>query len=541
VPASEAPASAPNRPSGWKGVRQGMIRLPTRAVDGEDEPVRDAASSRDRTRTAWLCGGAALLAAGLFWLVRGALVDDAFITLSYARNLAARLHWGLIAAEPANAATSPLNVLLLGGATALLRLGGGLYPVAGLGIVFVGSAVAMAWAWGTVAAALRLPLLAPALGLALVLLNPLVLSSTGLEVLLIPTVLVGMLAAAVRGRPLAFGVLAGLAVLTRLDLVVFVVPLALAAPDVRRRLPVAVAAAATVALPWFAWSWWYFGSAIPDTFAIKTVQRSFGPWTFGNGPLDLFARAPLATAVAFAPAVLGIVALLGWVAAAVLRRQILRPDLLPAVALGAAGIGYYAVYARLGVPPYQWYYVPSIVSLSIALCVLLGAALGGGRVLRGAVALPGVALVACLVAGIVTVDVRGGVPWRMPVFYGNWATPEGYAWIGRQLGRRLAGETVTSPGEIGALAYYCECSIVDAFADRGRAVPLIEQRLEAAGPLVRPLLELNYLRLDRDLQPRPARYNLIWAFGPPTATDQWPTWSPTMGHGHLRLEEQPGG
>ncbi|MDP9362824.1 MAG: hypothetical protein M3Q10_01115, partial [Chloroflexota bacterium] len=358
MPASEAPPDAPNRPVRWTGARQEVTRVPARTVDREHEPARDAASSRDRSRTVLLCGGAALLAAGLFWLVRGALIDDAYITLSYARNLATRLHWGLIATEPANAATSPLNVLLLGGATALLRLGGGIYPVAGLGIVFVGSAVAMAWAWGKVAAALRLPLLAPALGLALVLLNPLVLSSTGLEVLLIPTVLVGMLAAATRGHALAFGVLAGLAVLTRLDLVLFVVPLALAGAGVRRRLPVAVGAAAAVSLPWFAWSWWYFGSAIPDTFAIKTVQRSFGPWTFGNGPLDLYARHPLATAVAFAPAVLGIVALVAWATAAVLRRRIVRPDLLPAVVLGAAGVGYYAVYARLGVPPYQWYYVP---------------------------------------------------------------------------------------------------------------------------------------------------------------------------------------
>ncbi|MDP9369883.1 MAG: hypothetical protein M3Q03_16700, partial [Chloroflexota bacterium] len=97
--------------------------------------------------TAWLCGGAALLAVSLFWLVRGALIDDAHITLSYARNLATDLHWGLIPTEPANSATSPLNVLLLGSATALLRLSGGVHPVWGLGVVCVGSAVALAWGW----------------------------------------------------------------------------------------------------------------------------------------------------------------------------------------------------------------------------------------------------------------------------------------------------------------------------------------------------------------------------------------------------------
>lgn len=47
------------------------------------------------------------------------------------------------------------------------------------------------------AIALRLPPIAPALGLALVPLNPFVLSAVGLELLLIPATLVGLPAAAV--------------------------------------------------------------------------------------------------------------------------------------------------------------------------------------------------------------------------------------------------------------------------------------------------------------------------------------------------------
>ena len=223
--------------------------------------------------TVWLCAGAAALAGAAFWLAHQALIDDAYITLSYARNLATHLHWGLIPTEPANSATSPLNVLLLAAATVLLRLTGAVYPIWGLGLVFVGSTVALAWWWSRVAIALRLSPMVPALGVTLVLLNPFVLSATGLEVLLIPTVLVGMLAAAVRGRPVAFGVLAGLAALTRLGLAVFVIPLALASAGVRRAWPRAGGVAIAVCLPWFAWSWWTFGSAIPDTFAIKTEQR----------------------------------------------------------------------------------------------------------------------------------------------------------------------------------------------------------------------------------------------------------------------------
>ncbi len=520
------------------GLEQEVTTHPSGTIPGADRRMfgSDKEGLTHARTAAWVGGGTALLAVGLFWLVHAALIDDTYITLSYARNLATHLHWGLILTEPANAATSPLNVLLLGGATALLRLTGGVHPIWTLGVVFVGSAVALAWGWSRIGAVLRLPLLVPVLGVTLVLLNPFVLSATGLEVLLISAVLVGMLAAAVAGRPVAFGVLSGLAVLTRLDLVVFVLPLALANSDVRRHWWRSAGTGVALSLPWFAWSWWFLGSAIPDTFAIKTVQRSFGPWTFGNGLELYYERDALATVVTVLPAVLGLVGLIGWVGLRVLRRTTGRTDLVPAVALGAAGAAYFGVYVLLGVPPYQWYYVPSFVALSTSLCVLVGATLHNNQILRRVVALPGLALIACLVLGNVVADVRGGVPWQVPPIFGNWATPADYAWVGRELGQQVGPATVISPGEIGTLAYFCQCSIVDAFADRGRAVPLIEERVAAAGPVMGALLTLNYLRLDRNQQPRPAEYELVWKPGPAWQPGGgWQTWSPATGVGHFQL------
>ncbi len=546
MPARDALTGAPKVMPAVSGVRPEAALSPPTLGESRARAVADEASRSDRLATLALCGGAAVLAAFLFWLVRGALIDDTHITLAYARNLATGLHWGLIPTETANSATSPLNVLLLGGVTALLRLSGGVHPMAGLAVVFVGSAVALAWGWSRIAAALRLPPVVPALGVALVLFHPLVLSSAGLEVVLVPAALVGMLAAAVRGQAIVFGVVAGLAVLTRLDLIIFVVPLALASAEVRRRLPVATVAAAAVALPWFVWSWWYFGTAIPDTFAIKTVQRSFGPWTFVNGPQDLLDRHPLETVVGFAPALIGLAVVAGWAALRLARPAVARPELTPAAALGAAGAAHYLAYAQLGVPPYQWYYVPSLVALGTSLCVLLGAGHGGRTASRPAthpairgVALAGLALVACLTAGSLVAAVRDGAPWKTPPIFGNWATAANYEQVGRELGARIGDATVESPGEIGTLAYFCECSIVDAFADRGRAVPLIEARIAAASPAVRALLELNYLRLDRDQEPRPLQYRLIWEPGPVNGPDQWATWSPSAGVGHLRLEQLP--
>src|ERR1700743_2156347 len=83
---------------------------------------------------------AGLVALVVFWFARRTLIDDAYITLDYARNLAFHLHWGLIGGETANTATSPLNVLVLGVATAITR-----QAVVALGVVYVLSTVAVEW------------------------------------------------------------------------------------------------------------------------------------------------------------------------------------------------------------------------------------------------------------------------------------------------------------------------------------------------------------------------------------------------------------
>ena len=72
----------------------------------------------------------------VFLLVSGHLIDDAYITLSYAKNLAFHGHWGLIEDGTANTATSPLNVLVLAAVTFFVR-----DAVFAAGVVFVASQV----------------------------------------------------------------------------------------------------------------------------------------------------------------------------------------------------------------------------------------------------------------------------------------------------------------------------------------------------------------------------------------------------------------
>ncbi len=132
--------------------------------------------------------------------------------------------------------------------------------------------------------------------------------------------------------------------------------------------------------------------------------------------------------------------------------------------------------------------------------------------------------------------VHHGLPWRdRPALYGNWSDPAGYRAAAAGLRTVLGPDKVVhSPGEIGILAFYCECQIVDEFSDQRSAVPLINQRIDEAGPLVRAVLQLDSHNLDRAAQPR-VDFRLAYEPGWVSDAYTWNVWTPVLGPGHLRL------
>jgi len=100
---------------------------------------------------------------------------------------------------------------------------------------------------------------------------------------------------------------------------------------------------------------------------------------------------------------------------------------------------------------------------------------------------------------------------------------------------RVGDKTVYAGGEIGALAFYCECNIIDSFADSRFDVPMIDERIDKAGPVVRWLLKLNYRQLDRDVGPPIAQYRLVWEPGWVADPDTYDVYSSWRGFGHFRL------
>ncbi|MEU0531690.1 hypothetical protein [Amycolatopsis tolypomycina] len=438
----------------------------------------------------------AAVSAVVFLLARPHLVDDTFITLSYARNLAFHGHWGLLADATSNSATSPANVLALAALTFVLR-----DAVVAAGVLYVLCQVAFVLALRRLGTAL--PRWFPALAFAAVTANPLLLSSIGLEVALGAAVLGWLAVFAVARRPLAFGHAAGVLALVRLDLLVFAFVLGFSVRSGR-----AVLGAALVALPWFACSWVVLGAALPDTVVIKTLQgaqRAWGDWDFGNGPLFYFRTAPWPTVLSFLPL------------AALPFAFRLRPFGL--LALGA--VLYHGGYVLLNVPPYHWYYGPGITVATVCACAWAAA----HRVATGFV-------LAVVAASVVT---YAGSSREFAPLTSNYASTAKYAEIGRDL-RALAGSRVVgSAGEIGVLAYTCECPIVDVFADRGLLPAAIEAR-GAGSRWIRAALRVDYAFFDFDVRPRhPDLVLRRLPSPPPDALAHWTLDAPTLGKQELYL------
>jgi hypothetical protein len=492
-----------------------------------DQPAQDRLRALI-PRAGWLPIGVAVASALVFLLVRGHLIDDAFITLGYARNLAFHWHWGLLADATTNTATSPLNVLCLAALTFVVR-----DAIFAAGVLYVASQVVLVLALRRLGRATELPGWFPVLTIAALTVNPLLVSSIGMEVGLGAAGLAWLLVLSRERRPFAFGLVAGAVALVRVDLLIFVAVIFVARRQFWAGARHSVRGALLVAAPWFAFSWVVLGAAVPDTVVIKTLQgaqRAWGKWDFGNGPGLYWQGMPGQTLLAFLPAGLALLAGLRWIGPAA-RGDAGSRLLLPFAVFAVAGAGYSLAYGQLGVPPYHWYYGPGIVAATVFACA---AAAGiAHRVERGA----SLAVVAALLVASAVGYARAGLPRDLAPLTSNYTSSAQYAQIGREVGRLARGRTVASADEIGVLAYTCGCAIIDVFSDRGRMPQAIADLEASSGRLSRGLLRVDFAFFDYTMRPREPDLALRRINGtpPPGFLASWTISSPLAGTSQLYL------
>jgi hypothetical protein len=481
---------------------------------------------------------AVVLEVAVLWAIHDAIVDDGYISLDYARTLALHGEWGAIPGIPADSATSPLNVMALAAVTVIVRS-----PMTALWVVSIANAAALgvgllrlgqSWRVGDRLAWIAVPLLV---------LNPVIASSTGLETAMTVTLLVWLLDAGARGTWRRFGWLSGAGVVLRPDLVIVIAVCWLLHPALRR--PSALRAivgtawrAALVGLPWYVFSWLYFGSAIPDTLVVKRDQ------SWGRFDVGLWRRYdhwyPWAIASVTIAAAVGLLVLLALSAS---RWTRFRPVALSVAACGLAGLAYYLAYTRLHVPPYFWYYGIPLAALTIVAAFGVSAVtteltrsprvrLDAGRVAATAA---GAALVAPMLVAWGT-GLAQHAPLRQAPVHGNWALPYQYRQIGDDLARRLPpGAVVRSAGEFGTILYYCHCTLIDRLDQRGLIMTELLSAEHGSWPM-----RLNYAWLDPSAYPPMTQdFHLAYHRGRTTLPRAWNVWSPEKGWGHYRLRPGP--
>jgi arabinofuranosyltransferase len=225
---------------------------------------------------------AAVFGAIASWHFAAFTADDAYIVARYAVNARDIGEWAFNPGEPVSALTSPLHGLLLIGLSFFAADPLPLYKVFAL-LIVVAASMFLLVSYGVERR--------EAMPLAAVLVAPSVILWTfaGLETPLLAAIVTAMAAIYTlidpgNGRRLpALGALAGFAVLTRYDAVLFAGPVLVAGlvhatPSWKERM-IAVTLAGIPPSIWLMYAWLHYGSVLPTSFYIKTPTAALDVMT----------------------------------------------------------------------------------------------------------------------------------------------------------------------------------------------------------------------------------------------------------------------
>jgi hypothetical protein len=416
-----------------------------------------------------------------FHLFLGRYIDDAFITLSYASTLAKYGVWGMAPDLTSNAATSPLNVMLLALVIKVFR-----DPLVALWIFNVLLGLLMYSSLHYFSLKIFGGETFAILTTALLLTNPVLCSTQGLESYL----LIGLVLLACQFWDRQWyrwlGLVLGGLFLTRPDgLAVSAVFVGLLL--VRKRWRTALEVAGFFLLPvvpWLGYSWYHLGSLVPDTLLIKLGEGAWGSYSFILGPIVHWRKTPTAVllSVALTPAVLylrrGRLAL----------QELTSPRASLFLGLGSYAVLHFVVYSLLRVPPYHWYYAVEISSVVVLGSLALHEGPTPYRPTNHAIIAVLIAMSAGFVISMASVK-------KTAALSTNWATPEQYKDMATWINLHVPDRRIRSNSELGTLQYYTDADMINDFSDRG---PILVLLAKPHSPIVGSLLRWNYRHLHVD-------------------------------------------
>src|ERR1700693_1068938 len=96
--------------------------------------------------------------------------------------------------------------------------------------------------------------------------------------------------------------------------------------------------------------------------------------------------------------------------------------------------------------------------------------------------------------------------------------------------KKIVGDAdVRFVGELGALAFYCRCELVDGFSDMAERNDGIVRRIESSAGLTRTMLRLNFHHRDLAAARASTLYLMIPTKDPVGHRWSWSTTSPWAG------------
>jgi hypothetical protein len=491
---------------------------------------------------------------GYLHLFTNAFIDDAFITFCYVRSILGSQTWGFLPGRVGNTATCPLNLVL----ATVISFFTGSPPEAAIWVALIALTLNTVLLARISSRLFDTEVFGYLAALAIVC-NPLLISTIGLEGLLVTLFIVATIYCYVCERWYWAAVVLGLQTLTRAEGVLYFLVFLWFIPTNRLRLRCVALFSACIA-PWYVFAWVYLGSVVPDTLIIK-INDNWPQGHFFNGLACYLRVYPVATVLSFAflPLLLVYFHKKMWRNTTLkveIQRRNSRLGRKSAASQGASkretarnadvshaavpsgrddpknresqssrwrwdganrvirmvalfGLIHFVAYSILHVPPYHWYYVPSVTCIVLLGSFALGVAY---RTFRDGV-WPRRLLLAVIVVYLAT-PLSGMfyllardrfVVQQMPI-HTNWASHTQYREIGLWLKEHHQGDGIAVPGEVGTIAYYSDCYVLCFLSDR----MWLKNYLKTIPPGVRSvLLGINYFFLGEVPKPMPCSYTLM--------------------------------